>query len=135
MTVATRQRIEDEFQRRNREIGEVIAEARRRKQRSVTECAGILATSRRRYNAIERGEVPVNVVELETLARYLEVPLAEMWREISEGPDRQVAVEFTAGLRYANEPRVSEGGERQVVVEVRSGEQVKVILQLKKSEA
>lgn len=73
-TVASR------LQRRNQEIGSVLAQAREQQHRSVTECAAALATSRRRYSAIERGEVAVSAAELELLMEYLEIPARLLWQ-------------------------------------------------------
>ena len=66
---------------RNREIGTLLAHARQQQQRSVTDCAALLGTSRRRYRAIERGEIGVEVAELELLVGYLEIPLHAIWKE------------------------------------------------------
>ena len=46
----------------------------------LTECAAALATSRRRYSAIERGEVAVSAAELELLMEYLEIPAHLLWQ-------------------------------------------------------
>jgi len=66
-------------ERRNREIGAILAQARHRQQRTITDCATLLETSRRRYRAIEQGEVGVEVAELELLLRYLEIPPHLIW--------------------------------------------------------
>lgn len=73
-TVASR------LQRRNQEIGSVLTQAREQQHRSVTECASVLATSRRRYSAIERGDVAVSAAELELLIDYLEIPARLLWQ-------------------------------------------------------
>src|ERR1051326_9102288 len=64
----------ERLQRRNQEIGTVLVQARKLQHRSVAECAERLATSRRRYSAIERGEAAVSASELELLMDYLEIP-------------------------------------------------------------
>ncbi len=64
---------------RNQEIGSVLAQARRQQHRSVTECAAVLATSRRRYSAMEQGAVAVSAAELELLINYLEIPAHLLW--------------------------------------------------------
>ena len=71
----------DQLAQRNREIGTLLADARQQQQRSVSECAALLGTSRRRYRAIERGEIEVEAAELELLVGYLDVPLQAMWKE------------------------------------------------------
>ena len=50
----------ERLQQRNQEIGTLLVQARKLQHRSVTECAERLATSRRRYSAIERGEAAVS---------------------------------------------------------------------------
>jgi len=67
---------------RNREIGAVLAHARQRQQRTITECAAVLATSRRRYRAIERGDIGVEVAELEVLLSYLDIPARVIWGNV-----------------------------------------------------
>ena len=73
--------VTDYVRQRNQEIGAILAQARQQQQRTVTECAAILATSRRRYRAIERGEVGVAVAELELLLHYLDIPPQAIWQQ------------------------------------------------------
>ena len=80
----------EQLNERNREIGALLAQVRCQQQRSVTECAALLGTSRRRYRAIERGEIGVEAAELEVLAHYLDVPMRTMWQEDGEQPVRRV---------------------------------------------
>lgn len=61
------------LQQRNREIGAVLEKARLLQRRTVTECAALLKTSRRRYNAMERGDVAISVAEMELLLQYLKI--------------------------------------------------------------
>jgi transcriptional regulator with XRE-family HTH domain len=72
--------VANHLQRRNQEIGSVLAQARQQQHRSVTECAAVLATSRRRYSAIEQGAVAVSAAELELLMEYLEIPARQLWQ-------------------------------------------------------
>ena len=71
----------DHLAQRNREIGTLLADARQQQRRSVSECAALLGTSRRRYRAIERGDIGVEAAELELLVAYLDVPLQAIWKE------------------------------------------------------
>jgi transcriptional regulator with XRE-family HTH domain len=90
----------DVFDRRNREIGAILAAARQRQNRTVTECALAAATTRRRYSAIERGEAVVSAVELEALMRFLNVPASQMWRELcSSNVGQHVVVQAQPGER------------------------------------
>ncbi len=72
--------VANHLQRRNQEICSVLAQARRQQHRSVTECAAMLATSRRRYSSMEQGAVAVSAAELELLIDYLEIPAHLLWR-------------------------------------------------------
>ncbi len=83
---------------RNREIGQILREARAKKDISVTTCAKLVRTSRRRYIAMEQGEAIIGVAELEVLMAFLEVPADKVWR----GKDipvisRQVLLEALPG--------------------------------------
>ena len=83
----------ERLQRRNREMGSKLAEARQRQRRSVAECSRVIETSRRRYTAMERGEAVIGAAELETIMRYLGVPGRVMYGEDCLGSgSRQVMV-------------------------------------------
>jgi predicted transcriptional regulator len=77
------------IQQRNREIGKIIREARGRKLIPVTKCADLIATSRRRYTAMENGEAAIGVAELEILIDFLDVPTQEIWGETKDVEDSQ----------------------------------------------
>ena len=70
----------ERLQQRNQEIGTLLVQARKLQHRSVTDCAERLATSRRRYSAIERGEAAVSAAELELLIDYLQIPAHMFWK-------------------------------------------------------
>jgi transcriptional regulator with XRE-family HTH domain len=89
---------ENRIQERNREIGRLLLEARIQKNISVTTCANLVGTSRRRYTAMEQGEATIGVAELEVLMTFLEVPTYRIWcgKDASVIP-RQVVVEALPG--------------------------------------
>jgi len=58
---------------RNKEIGALLSTARRQRGLTITACAEYIATTPRRYRAIERGDAPVHASELEALAPVLEL--------------------------------------------------------------
>lgn len=64
---------------RNREFGNVLATARHRQRKSLSECAAYIATSRSRYAAIEQGTTPIHAAELELLLDYLNIPVEQVW--------------------------------------------------------
>jgi len=64
---------------RNREVGRIVQEARTAKGLSVTKCARSIGTSRRRYLAMEAGEVMIGIAELEALMQFLEIPAEKVW--------------------------------------------------------
>lgn len=70
----------DHWQQRNREVGRILREARQRNGRTVTECAMLLRTSRRRYTAIEEGTVAIQLIELEDLMAYLGISAYTLWK-------------------------------------------------------
>jgi transcriptional regulator with XRE-family HTH domain len=88
------------FEQRNREIGAILAQARQRESYTVTECAAVALTTRRRYTMIERGEASVSAVELEALMRFLQVPANLIWAEfVPPTQPRQVVVQAQPGER------------------------------------
>ena len=66
---------EDEMLERNREIGRILQEARRKKDAPITTCAKLIHTSRRRYMDMEAGQAFIGVVELEVLMKFLKIPV------------------------------------------------------------
>lgn len=99
--------IEDRLHQRNREIGRTLEQNRKQRQRSVTECATLLATSRRRYSAIEQGATAVSAAELEVLIEYLNIPRQTFWLD--------------------NYPQV---GTQNVVVQASPGKTVQVVVEV-----
>ncbi|WP_161569236.1 helix-turn-helix domain-containing protein [Candidatus Oscillochloris fontis] len=86
------------FAERHRQIGAILAQARQREQRTITECAEIAATTRRRYTLIERGEAVVGAAELEALMRFLNVPAHHIWPDLAlPTAPRQVIVQAQPG--------------------------------------
>src|SRR6266700_2802585 len=83
---------------RNREIGQILREARAKKDISVTTCAKLVRTSRRRYIAMEQGEAIIGVAELEVLMAFLEVPADKVWHgKDTPVVSRQVMLEALPG--------------------------------------
>jgi hypothetical protein len=72
---------ESRIQRRNREIGQILREARVGKDIPVTTCAHLVGTSRRRYVAMEEGTTIIGIAELEILMDFLNVPTQKIWHE------------------------------------------------------
>jgi transcriptional regulator with XRE-family HTH domain len=100
-TVASR------LQQRNQEIASVLTRARQQQHRSVTECAAVLATSRRRYSAMEQGAVAVSAAELELLMEYLEIPVRLLWQgERSPSGVHHLVVQAPPGKTVQVEVRV-----------------------------
>jgi transcriptional regulator with XRE-family HTH domain len=74
--------VTEQVQQRNKEIGALLAQIRQQQRRSITECAAVVGTSRRRYRAIEHGEVGIEVVKLEALMVYLDIPGHLVWQNL-----------------------------------------------------
>lgn len=70
---------EDEMLERNRAIGRVLQEARRKKDVPITACAKLIHRSRRRYMDMEAGQAFIGAVELEVLMKFLEIPVQSFW--------------------------------------------------------
>jgi len=86
------------IQERNREIGRLLKEARIYRNITVTTCAELIGTSRRRYVAMERGEAMIGVAELEVLIEFLGEASHKIWHLMSnEGNTERIFVPFTPG--------------------------------------
>jgi transcriptional regulator with XRE-family HTH domain len=98
------------LQTRNQELGTLLETARLQQRRSISECAALLGTSRRRYTDIERGRTGIHVAELEVMMHFLGIPQQQVW---PDSPPHEQAV--TTPVVVQARP-----GERlQFVVEVR----------------
>jgi transcriptional regulator with XRE-family HTH domain len=84
--------IQAKLQERYRQVGQVLREARGRKNESVTRCADLISTSRRRYAALENGETIIGVAELELLIDFLEISRDAVWPDWKSD---KVAQQFT----------------------------------------
>ncbi len=100
--------VPDELVDRNRELGLVLQAARRAKNLSVTRCAQLVGTSRRRYLAMERGEAIIGVAEFELLLAFLEIPTQQIW-----------GVQLQEGAMHLVRVRATPGETIQIVVDVR----------------
>lgn len=90
--------IESRLQQRNHQIGAILMQARLHQKRTVTECAALLGTSRRRYSAMERGEVAISFVEMEILMEYLHLPGLPVAPKVLASSTPQVIVEMGEGV-------------------------------------
>jgi len=90
--------LENRIQERNKEIGQILLEARTERDISVTTCAKLIGTSRRRYNAMEQGEAMIGVAELEILMTFLEVPASKIWSTVdSLASSRKISLQAIPG--------------------------------------
>jgi transcriptional regulator with XRE-family HTH domain len=94
---------------RNREIGLILREARTQKDITVTICAKLIGTSRRRYIAMEQGVAIIGVAELEILMAFLEIPAEKVWH----GKDTPVV-------------------SRQIVLEALPGQTLQILVDIRK---
>jgi DNA-binding XRE family transcriptional regulator len=78
------------------EITRLLKAARLEKKLTVTECAGLVGTTRRRYGAIEKGEATLGAAELLMLMRFLGVSPGRIW-EIADGTQNTVAKDADSG--------------------------------------
>jgi transcriptional regulator with XRE-family HTH domain len=64
---------------RAQKLGDLIRRARRHADRSEADCARQLGLTPEALAAIEQGEQPISLPELEVLALYLNVPMTYFW--------------------------------------------------------
>jgi transcriptional regulator with XRE-family HTH domain len=60
-------------------LGNLIREAREHNGRTPADCAAVLDMSVEEFTAVENGEHPVSLPELEALAIYLQLPMDYFW--------------------------------------------------------
>lgn len=101
--------LDSRLQQRNRQIGAVLMQARLQQKRTVTECAALLGTSRRRYSAMERGEIAISLVEMEILIEYLQLSGVSVAPKIFASSTPQVIVEMGEGVEEIIVRRVQDG--------------------------
>jgi transcriptional regulator with XRE-family HTH domain len=81
---------------RAKKFGVLMRDARLKTGKSLEECAQAMGISGDELTAIEYGERPPTLPEIEILAYYLEIPLDHFWgNAVLEGEDR--ATSFDAG--------------------------------------
>jgi transcriptional regulator with XRE-family HTH domain len=66
------------FRESSKAIGQLLHQVRTQRGISVTKCAALIGTSRRRYSSIEQGNALIYVVELALLADFLHIPLPKL---------------------------------------------------------
>lgn len=71
--------VERKLMVRDRIIGVLLRDARRRARRSKAECADALGVSQERIEAYEEGRKSISLPELEVLGHFLNVPLYRFW--------------------------------------------------------
>jgi transcriptional regulator with XRE-family HTH domain len=99
---------ENKIQGRNREIGQILQEARTQKNIPLSTCAELVGTSRRRYMAMEQGEATIGAAELEVLIDFFNIPVHKIWPGKDTGAAaRQITLEALPGEKL------------QIVVDVR----------------
>ena len=64
----------ERFEARNREIGKLLASARKAKKVTMEACGNAANLSRQHYAAVERGQSYISAVQLEALSQYLDIP-------------------------------------------------------------
>jgi len=101
-------REQDFLQERNREIGAALEEARLLQRKTVTECAALLKTSRRRYNAMERGEIAISIAEMELLLQYLKISGTYVSPQVFTFATRSVVVQELPEEIIVRVPKQSE---------------------------
>lgn len=100
----------EDLYRRSRQIGEVLAKARKRAGKSLREVAEQIGTSRQRYALIESGQTYIAAVELEVISRFLSIdPVEVLPRDFLEhvfGSMQEVTLLATRGDKVRLQVRV-----------------------------
>lgn len=65
--------------RRERNATSPKTKTKRTNKYSLRSCADVLEISREKYTDIEKGTSPISIPQLETLAKYLEIPLEDLF--------------------------------------------------------
>jgi len=60
-------------------LGELVQKAREHFGRTKKECAAVLGLKSTDYRAIESGEYPISLPQLEAIALYLNIPMGYFW--------------------------------------------------------
>jgi transcriptional regulator with XRE-family HTH domain len=60
-------------------LGELVQKAREHFGRTKKECAAVLSLKPAEYSAIETGEYPISLPQLEAIALYLNIPMGYFW--------------------------------------------------------
>ena len=102
--------VDKSLQERNQQIGQILREARMEKEISISTCAKVIKTSRRRFIAMEQGETIIGVAELERLAAFLDIPPHKIWN--AKNP---LAPPYT--IRVAATPTPGESVSVQIVLD------------------
>ncbi|MGE5123645.1 MAG: helix-turn-helix domain-containing protein [Acidobacteriaceae bacterium] len=90
---------------RAKKLGVLIRDVRMKSGKSLEECAQAMGLSAEDLAAMEYGQRPPTLPELEILAYYLEVPLEHFWQSsllITDGSDKQFDAEEIKQLRQAS---------------------------------
>lgn len=91
---------------RNKEIGSVLATARQQHGLTIITCAKYIATTPRRYRAIERGDAAVHAAELEALMQALQIsrlPSHVIWPTVECLGDGTIEVQERAEVQPPSE--------------------------------
>jgi transcriptional regulator with XRE-family HTH domain len=92
--------VERKLTLRNRIIGVLLRDTRRRAGRTKTECADALGVSPRTIDAYEEGRAPISLPELEVLGYVLGTPVEYFWEDEpqlkteEESPNLQATLEL-----------------------------------------
>ena len=94
--------VERKLALRNRIIGVVLRDARRRASRTEAECADALGVSPSTIADYEEGRAPISLPELEALGYMLGVPIDHFWEDETapQAEQERPDLHLTLGLRH-----------------------------------
>lgn len=108
---------------RAKKLGKLMQDARDHRERTLEECARVLALTDKAYEQAEAGEHPVSLPQLEALAIYLRIPMGYFWGSASLPQEAEVDFDDMLTLRnrvigvLLNQLRLRAGRSRAEVAE------------------
>ena len=103
----------------NDRIGRVLYDYRAERGITISACADLLGTTRRRYVDMEKGLAKIGIGELMLLIRFLGVPVQHIWGDADTTSEK---------LHGAAKVEASGGNSIPIVVQAAAGKNIQIIV-------
>ncbi|HEX8597376.1 MAG TPA: helix-turn-helix transcriptional regulator [Chloroflexia bacterium] len=103
----------------NDRIGRVLYDYRTERDITISACADLLGTTRRRYVDMEKGLAKIGIGELMLLIRFLGVPVQHIWGDADTTSEK---------MRVTTKVEASEGNSIPIVVQAAAGKNIQIIV-------